>query len=196
MRYRSLSKDLRYLLNAIKLHELYFGNISDLSSSITFGSLPYTKLSRDFGSFEKWQQDFIACCLCAREGWAVTYYDPYLDSYVNGIIEGHDDGLPLGAIPVLVLDMWTHAYFYDYGLDKKSYIFNMMQELNWRVIEARMAVAEQAKLNSLFKIQPTFVQPTQETGALPTELPLEVGTPGVQMVPTAIEAPANVKVTQ
>lgn len=151
---RSLKLDEQYNLNAAKLHELYFSNISDLGSQVSVDSIPYIRLSRDFGSFDRWQFDFRACAMAAREGWVVTYYEPYKNIYMNCVIDGHSTGIPLGGIPIVVLDMWSHAYYRDYLEDKKSYINAMMKELNWNVVEARMTVAEKANTDIIFKIAP------------------------------------------
>lgn len=152
--FRSLKMDEQYNLNAVKLHELYFSNIGDLNSEITYESIPYIKLSRDFGNFERWQYDFIACCLSSREGWAVTYYEPFKGVYMNAVIDGHAVGLPLGAIPIIVMDMWAHAYYKDYVTEKKAYVIAMMRELNWNVVEARMVIAERSEVNKLYQIIP------------------------------------------
>jgi Fe-Mn family superoxide dismutase len=152
--FRNKKENECYNMNAIKLHELYFTNISDMASQITVDSIPYIKLSRMFGTFEKWQLDFIACCMSSREGWAMTVYEPYKNVYTNVVVDGNSNNIPLGAIPVIVMDMWSHSYYKDYANDKKSYIVNMMRELNWNVIEARMMVSEQSSLHTLYKIAP------------------------------------------
>ena len=152
--YRSLKIDEQFNLNAVKLHDLYFNNISDLASNIAVDSIPYMRFAREFGSFDRWQFDLRACAMSAREGWAVTYYEPYKNIYVNCIVDGHSTGIPLGGIPVFVIDMWSHAYYRDYLDDKKSYINAMMREINWNVVEARMIVAERANLDSIFRIAP------------------------------------------
>jgi Fe-Mn family superoxide dismutase len=152
--FSSLKIDEQYNLNAIKLHELYFNNISSLNSTISIESLPYMRLSRDFGTFEKWQYDFRACAMSAREGWAITYYEPMRGVYMNCIIDGHNVGVPMGCIPVIVMDMWAHAYYRDYLDDKKSYVNAMMRELNWNVVEARMTVAERSRLGDIYEIKP------------------------------------------
>jgi len=152
--YRSLKIDEQFNLNAIKLHDLYFTNISDLASQVAVDSIPYMRFAREFGSFDRWQFDFRACSMAAREGWAVTYYEPYKNVYINCIVDGHSTGIPLGGIPVFVLDMWSHSYYRDYLDDKKSYVNAMMREINWNVVEARMIVAERANLDSIFRIAP------------------------------------------
>jgi Fe-Mn family superoxide dismutase len=152
--YRSLKTDEIYNFNGIKLHELYFANISDVDSEIRVDSLPYMRLARDWGTFEAWQEDFIAACMASRNGWGMTVYEPYRNVYMNVSIDSHDTNIPVGAIPVIVMDMWEHAYFKDYMTDKKSYLFAMMKELNWDVIDARMAVCESCKLDLIYRIEP------------------------------------------
>ena len=140
--YRSLKIDESYNLNAAFLHGLYFQNISDLTSQITVDSLAYMKIERDFGTFDRWQEDFIACALSARNGWAVTLYNTQLRRYVNTIIDLHSQNVMIGMQPVIVLDCWEHSYYRDYLKDRKTYVYAMMKELNWDVIEQRFQVAE------------------------------------------------------
>jgi len=140
--YRSLKIDESYNLNAAFLHGLYFQNISDLTSQITVDSLAYMKIERDFGTFDRWQEDFIACALSARNGWAVTLYNTQLRRYVNTIIDLHSQNVMIGMQPVIVLDCWEHSYYRDYLKDRKTYVYAMMKELNWDVIEQRFKVAE------------------------------------------------------
>jgi len=154
--YRTLKMDECSNLNAVKLHELYFNNISDLASEIGVDSLPYIKLSRDFGNFENWQFDLMACAMSSREGWALTVYEPYRNVYMNVCVDGHAEGIPLGALPVVAIDMWSHAFFKDYDIDKKSYLVAMMRELNWDVVEARMILAEKSELPALYMIRPVY----------------------------------------
>ena len=140
--YRSLKSDESYNMNAIYLHELYFANMGDPNSTITMDSLSYMRLARDFGSFDEWQKDFIACCKAARCGWAVTYYNFYTKSFMNAIIDLHSDNLPAFGYPVIVMDVWQHAYYKDYLKDVKTYTVAMMKQLNWRVIEKRFEKAD------------------------------------------------------
>jgi Fe-Mn family superoxide dismutase len=140
--YRSLKQDETYNMNAVYLHELYFGNISDLASSISMDMLSFMRLSRDFGDFDKWQSDFIACCMSSRCGWAITYYNIYTQTYMNTFIDLHSMQVPVGCIPVIVMDMWQHAYYRDYLADVKTYTHAMMKELNWGIIDERIKKAE------------------------------------------------------
>ena len=140
--FRSLKIDETYNHNAAFLHGMYFENISDLNSNISMDSLSYMRLSRDFGSFDNWQQDFIACCLSARNGWAVTFYNTHLQRYMNSIVDLHSLNVMTGMFPVIVMDCWEHSYYKDYLKDRKSYVFAMMKELNWEIIDKRVEKAD------------------------------------------------------
>ena len=65
--FRSLKEDEVHCMNAAFLRALYFENISDLNSKITMDSLAFLRLERDFGTFDEWQRDFIACCMSSRD---------------------------------------------------------------------------------------------------------------------------------
>lgn len=140
--YRSLRQDETYNMNAVYLHELYFANISDVVSTISMDTLAFMRLSRDFGDFDRWQTDFIACCLASRCGWAMTYYNIFTQTYMNTFIDLHSQQVPVGCIPIIVMDVWQHAYYRDYLADVKTFTYAMMKELNWGVIEERIKRAE------------------------------------------------------
>jgi superoxide dismutase, Fe-Mn family len=140
--YRSLKIDETYNMNGAYLHELYFANISDLHSEVSMDSLSYMRLSRDFGGFDAWQNDFIACCQASRCGWAITYYNIWTKSFMNTLVDLHSENVPVGGIPVIVMDVWQHAYYKDYLKDVKTYTYAMMKQLNWNVIESRILKAD------------------------------------------------------
>jgi Fe-Mn family superoxide dismutase len=140
--YRSLKVDEAAGINRAFLHALYFDNISDLRSQITTDMLSYSRLSRDWGSFDRWQEDFIAACLSSRNGWAVTAFCYLLNRYINIVVDGEANNVPFGCVPVVVLDMHEHAYFHDYLGDARLYTAAMMREFDWEVINARMERTE------------------------------------------------------
>tara|TARA_B100001123_G_scaffold395251_3_gene476686 strand:- start:4318 stop:5022 length:705 start_codon:yes stop_codon:yes gene_type:complete len=147
--FRGLKIDEVYNLNAAFLHGLFFDNVSDIKSQITMDSLAYMRLERDFGSFDEWQKDFIACAMSSRNGWAVTVYNTFLNRYMNVCVDLNSVNIPLSSFPVIVLDCWEHAYYRDYLDDKKTYIFAMMKELDWEVIENRVKKVE--KMSKVMK---------------------------------------------
>jgi len=140
--FRSLKLDEVHNLNAAFLRALYFENISDLNSRITMDMLSFLRLERDFGSFDSWQKDFIACCMCSRDGYAMTGYSVYLKRYVNFVIDTEALNVPIGVIPIIVLDVAEGAYYKDYIDDRKSYVVAMMKEFSWDKIEKRFERAE------------------------------------------------------
>ena len=140
--FRSLKLDETYNLNSVWLHELYFANCFDPSSEVYMDSMAYLRLQRDFGTFEDWQKDFVACGLAAGEGWVVCGYHTFLKRYINTVISHHSQDVMLGLYPVVVVDMWSHAEFKDYLNDKKSYLVSQMREFNWNVIEERFKKSE------------------------------------------------------
>ena len=146
--FRSLKIDEVYNMNAAYLHALFFENISDQRSIITMDSIAFMRLERDFGSFDAWQKDFVACALSARNGWALTVYSSILKRYINVVVDLHHQNIPIAAYPVIVVDCWEHTYYRDYLSDRKTYVYGMMKELNWKEIGERIQKAEKiAKIN-------------------------------------------------
>lgn len=140
--FRSLKADEAYNINASFLHGLFFENIGDPSSKLTTDSISFMRLERDWGTFDRWQQDFIACSLSSRNGWAITCYNVFLKRYINVVVNLHSHDVPLGCIPIIVLDCWEHSYYTDFLKDRKEYVFSMMKEFRWDKIEERFENAE------------------------------------------------------
>lgn len=136
--YRNAKKDEVYALNSTYLHELFFANCFDPNSELFQDAYAFMHLARDWGTFDAWMADFMACALASRSGWVVCGYSLYLKKYVNVCVDGHDQGVLVGIVPVLVIDMWEHAYVRDYAADKKSYLTAMMREIDWEVVEDRV----------------------------------------------------------
>tara|TARA_R110001583_G_scaffold29881_1_gene103960 strand:- start:935 stop:1630 length:696 start_codon:yes stop_codon:yes gene_type:complete len=140
--YRNAKIDETYNMNAAYLHELYFANIADNNSQINMDTLSYMRLNRDFGTFDAWQKDLIACAQSSRCGWVITYLNTFTQAYMNCFIDLHSQNVPVGMIPVVVIDVWQHAYYKDYLKDSKSYVTAMMKQLRWNVIEERFKKAD------------------------------------------------------
>tara|TARA_B100000242_G_C43019122_1_gene474154 strand:+ start:501 stop:1181 length:681 start_codon:yes stop_codon:yes gene_type:complete len=143
--FRGLKVDESHCMNAAFLRALHFENISDLRSSITMDTLSFLRLERDFGSFDAWQKDFIACGMASRDGYVITGYSIYLKRYMNMVIDTESLNVPVGFLPVISLDVAEGAYYRDYLSDRRSYILAMMKELSWDVIEKRIKRIESAK---------------------------------------------------
>lgn len=140
--FRSLKLDEAFNMNGVYLHELYFANIGDPHSEIKMDSLAYMRLSRDFGSFDAWQKDFMACMSASQCGWAITYLNTYTQTYMNAVVDLHTNNVPFGSYPIIVMDAWQHAYYRDYLKDVDTYTRAMMKLLRWPVIEERITKAD------------------------------------------------------
>ena len=105
------------------------------------------RIERDFGTFDDWQRDFLASCMSVGEGWVVFGYNTYLRRYVNTLITEHSHNVMLGLQPIIVIDMWSHSYYKDYLNDKKNYVLQSMQGIDWAVVEDRINVAEKIALS-------------------------------------------------
>ena len=140
--FRSLKMSEAHCISESFLRSKFFDNIDDPKSQITMDSLPFMRLERDFGKFDEWQKDFIACGMSSRGGYVVTGYNMFLRRYMNFIVDGSFASLPVGTFPVIVIDVSEGAYYRDYVGDRKTYIIAMMKELNWNTIEERFKRAE------------------------------------------------------
>ena len=105
-------------------------------------SMSFLRIERDFGSFDEWQKDFIACGMAARSGYVITAYNTFMKRYMNFVIDEEAKNVPIGTHPVIVLDVSEGAYYRDYVSDRKTYIIAMMKEFDWDQIEDRVKTTE------------------------------------------------------
>ncbi|MDP1689004.1 MAG: Fe-Mn family superoxide dismutase [bacterium] len=122
-----LKRQETFSVNGMKLHEIYFGHLG--GDGVPKGDL-VKMIEKDFGSLDIWKEDMIVTGLCAR-GWAVLAYD-YRDNRLHNYgADAHNIGAVWGAIPIIVLDVYEHAYFIDYGVNRKDYINSFFKNLDW-----------------------------------------------------------------
>ncbi len=134
--YSELQRRLGWEWNGMRLHELYFGNLTKENKSLADGELK-AKIEKIYGSFEKWQKNFILLGAMRGIGWIVFYYDKQSDELFNIWINEHDVGHLSGATPLLVMDVFEHAYMLDYGLKKADYIEVFFKLINWSAVIER-----------------------------------------------------------
>ncbi len=138
LKFSGLKQEEIRLSNAVNLHELFFSNCFDQNSELFQDMLSYIRLQADWGDFNRWQMDFQNVGLTGRgNGWVVCGYSLYHKRYLNVFVTDHSTDVMIGFIPVLVVDMWEHAFSRDYLNDRKSYLVACMRELNWELIEER-----------------------------------------------------------
>ena len=132
--YRGLKRGESFALDGVILHELYFQNLITENSPI--GNRTSRLLDRNWGSFDRWKEAFIASAKAAR-GWCILAYEQRTKTCRNILLDFHDEGLICGAYPLLALDMYEHAYMLDYGIDKATYINRFIASIPWEVVEKR-----------------------------------------------------------
>lgn len=132
--YRGLKEGESFSLDAIILHEFYFDNLGGSGDAADLNVVG--ALERQFGSFEKFKDIMTAAGMAAR-GWAVAAVGPHDDLIHVYTCDTHNQGGIWAANPVLVLDVYEHAYFADYGSDRKSYIEAFWKNVNWDVVNKR-----------------------------------------------------------
>ena len=118
------------------LHDIYWLNLIAGGSQVSTSMDLYRKLVLDFGSFDRWREDFIGTANTPNTGWAILALAPYDLKLHNYACSFHDLGGVWGAVPLIALDVWEHAYYFDYGPDRGSYIESFLRLLNWPSVDA------------------------------------------------------------
>ena len=131
-----LKREELIALNSTLLHELYFASLAfgEGKPSAAFAEV----LARDFGSYDRWRDEFVAMAqaLSGGSGWVLLTFVPRDGRLVNQYASEHTQAVA-GAIPILALDMYEHAYHMDFGANAKAYIEAFMRNLDWKSVEAR-----------------------------------------------------------
>lgn len=122
--------------DGMRMHEYYFDSLSGSSTALTASGLLERAIAGEWSSFDTWLNRFKTLATTRGIGWAVLYYDHKEKRLLNAWIDEHHLGQLTGLQPIVVLDMWEHAYFIDYiPAEKKKYIEAFFANLNWRVCE-------------------------------------------------------------
>jgi superoxide dismutase, Fe-Mn family len=135
--YAELKRRLGWEFNGMRLHEYYFENLGGKGGMNKEGKLA-KKMAEDFGSYETWEKDFKAVGTMRGIGWAVLYQDVTNGKLINFWINEHDVSHPAGCIPLLIMDVFEHAFMIDYGLKRADYIEAFFKNINWSTVEARL----------------------------------------------------------
>jgi len=135
--YAELKRRLGFEFNGMRLHEYYFGNLGGSGVVDKSGKLG-KKLAEDFGSYEDWEKDFKGTGTMRGIGWAILYEDNVTGKLFNQWINEHETGHPAGCIPILIMDVFEHAFITDYGLKRADYIEAFFKNINWNAVESRL----------------------------------------------------------
>lgn len=135
--FAGLKRMLGWEFDGMRLHEYYFENLA--SSPLDQHGSFYKDIVDQFGSFNRWREDFINTGLMRGIGWVVLYKDAKTGRLTNAWINEHDLGHLAGSQPLLVMDVFEHAYITQYGLDRSGYIEAFFDNINWKEVEKRHA---------------------------------------------------------
>ena len=135
--FAELKRRLGWEFNGMRLHEYYFENLGGKTPIDKNGTLS-KKISEAFGSYEGWEKDFKATGAMRGIGWVILYQDIQSGKLINFWINEHDVSHPAGCNPLLIMDVFEHAFMIDYGLKRADYIGAFFKNINWKAVEARL----------------------------------------------------------
>ena len=139
--YSELTRRLGFEYNGMVLHEYYFGNMKKGSTTTDpdKGSNFFTLAEQSFGSYDIWKADFVGIGKMRGVGWAICYQNPANGRLSNHWITLHEVGNVSGFNPVLVMDVWEHAFLLDYKpAERPKYIEAFFSNIDWQECEGRL----------------------------------------------------------
>ena len=140
--YAELTRRLGFEYDGMILHEYYFGNLKPGGTQLNQASRLSQAINQSFGSFEAWMDDFRAIASMRGVGWAALFQDPATGWLSNFWITLLPVGLPAAFKPLLILDVWEHAFLLDYKpAERGKYIDAFFQNVDWEAVEKRLADA-------------------------------------------------------
>ncbi len=137
--FAELRRRFGWEFNGMRLHEFYFENLVKGGSELDQKSKLFKKIVIDFGSWENWENDFRGTGAMRGIGWVILYYDSATDRLFNAWVNEHDVGHLSGALPILIMDVFEHAFMIDYGLKRADYINSFFKSINWAIVASRFA---------------------------------------------------------
>lgn len=124
------------------LHEMYWQNLCAANTSPAPSEALLKCLTRCFGSPKNFIHEMIEVGTAIRgSGWVVLCWIPRFQRMVISPIRNHEDGWIPGAVPLLIIDVWEHAYYLDYRAARADYLKAIWHNVNWAVVSARYAKA-------------------------------------------------------
>ncbi len=134
--YSELQRRLGWEWNGMRLHELHFENLSKEPAALGEGTL-LEKITATYGSLENWEKNFTSIGAMRGVGWTLLVHDTLSGELHNIWVNEHDLGHLAGCTPLLVMDVFEHAYITDYGIKRAEYISAFMHSIDWNVVQKR-----------------------------------------------------------
>ncbi len=138
-----LQRRFGFEFNGMRNHEYYFRCLEGGPKPVPVGGMLATAGMSEWPSYEVWLEEFKAIALTRGIGWAMLYYDPETKRLLNAWVDEQHLGQLATCKIILALDMWEHAYVYDYPTsEKKKYVEAFFENLNWDVVEENFKKAQ------------------------------------------------------
>ena len=134
--YAELQRRFGWEWNGMRLHELYFENLSKEPTALADGVLK-EKIEQRYGGVDNWQKGFAGIAAMRGIGWVILYQDPVSGELFSTWINEHDMGHLSGCTPLVVMDVFEHAYMTDYGIKKADYIDVFFRSIDWNCVAKR-----------------------------------------------------------
>jgi Fe-Mn family superoxide dismutase len=138
--YAEMKRRFGWEWNGMRLHELYFGNLTKQQSNLAEGALR-EKIIKQFDGTDVWEKDFRATSAMRGIGWVILSYDIAADRLTNVWINEHDEGHLAGSVSLLVMDVFEHAFMLDYGIKRADYIETFFKSIDWDTVNERYTQA-------------------------------------------------------
>jgi Fe-Mn family superoxide dismutase len=135
--YSELTRRLGFEYNGMVLHEYYFENLTGSRDQRPQGAFRL-RTEQSFGSFDVWKADFAGIGNMRGVGWAICYENPANGRLSNHWITLHESGNIAGFRPILVMDVWEHAYLLDHGSERATYVEAFFTNVAWRIVDGRL----------------------------------------------------------
>jgi len=138
--YSELTRRLGFEYNGMVLHEYYFDNLTNKGIAAPNLNSEFAKaVQASHGSYDAWKSDFVTIGKMRGVGWAVCYQNPATGRLSNHWITLHEEGNIAGFTPVLVMDVWEHAFLLDYKpAERPKYIDSFVANIDWQTVESRL----------------------------------------------------------
>jgi Fe-Mn family superoxide dismutase len=144
--FAEIKRHLGFEYDGMILHEHYFSTLKAGQEPPGNSSVLTKALKQAFGGFESWRKEFDAIGKMRGVGWAILYYDPRVGTLSSNWISMHEGGHPAGFVPLLVMDVWEHAYMVDWGAGgRASYVDAFFKNVDWPRVERNLTEVSAVK---------------------------------------------------
>lgn len=140
--FAELKRRFGWEFNGMRLHELYFGNMTKKKTDLSQNSPLYKKMVETFASGQACENVFVETGKMRGIGWVIMTYDPIGKKLFHLWINEHDVGHLAGTVPLLIMDVFEHAFMLDYGLNRADYIKAFINAIDWEVVQKRYDEAQ------------------------------------------------------